>query len=201
MPEVRDALMNADLVIPSLDAGDEGMFLYVNRPHGDIAFDAMIQGMAEFTEQFAGAVWLEIFLLAGVSGLPSEASKIAALTGRIHPERVQLNTVCRPPAEDFAFSVSPEQMLAFRDIFLGPVDIVSRKERNGEHTATVSLVEDGDILALLRRRPCTAEDVASGLGIHMMEALKQLEALTSAGKVKTVVTDGRNFFTINKTLG
>jgi hypothetical protein len=31
--------------------------------------------------------------------------------------------------------------------------------------------------------------------------LKHLEALISAGKVKTVVTDGRNFLTINKTLG
>lgn len=196
MPEVRDALMNADLVIPSLDAGTEALFRHVNRPYGDITFEKIIQGLAEFTERFPGSVWLEVFLLAGITGIPSEVVMISAFTRFIHPERVQLNTVCRPPAEDFAFSVSPEQMLALRDIFPRPVDIVSRKEQNGEQTAAVSPVGDGDILSLLRRRPCTAEDVASGLGVHMMDALKQLEALTSTGKVKTVVTGGRRFFMV-----
>jgi wyosine [tRNA(Phe)-imidazoG37] synthetase (radical SAM superfamily) len=201
IPEVRDSLMNADLVIPSLDAGDEGLFQHVNRPHGDIAFGAMIQGMAEFTKQFTGSVWLEVLLLAGVTGIPSEVAKIAALTGHIRPERVQLNTVCRPPAEDFAFSLSSEQMLALRGVFPGQVDIISESERDVVHTSVFSNAKAEDILALLGRRPCTSADVATGLGIHLTEALKHLEALISAGKVKTVVTDGRNFLTINKTLG
>ena len=197
MPAVRGALMNADLVIPSLDAGTEALFRHVNRPHGDITFEKMVQGLAEFTEQFPGSVWLEVFLLAGITGIPSEVVMISAFTRFIHPERVQLNTVCRPPAEDFAFSVSPEQMLVFRSLFPGHVDIdiISERERSGASNAT-SQVGDEDILALLRRRPCTADDIASGLGIHMMEALKQLEALTSAGKVKTVVTNGRNFYIV-----
>ncbi len=38
LPEVRAALMQADLVIPSLDAGDEELFHYVNRPHADYFF-------------------------------------------------------------------------------------------------------------------------------------------------------------------
>jgi wyosine [tRNA(Phe)-imidazoG37] synthetase (radical SAM superfamily) len=33
MREGQDALMAADLILPSLDAGDEHLFRYVNRPH------------------------------------------------------------------------------------------------------------------------------------------------------------------------
>jgi wyosine [tRNA(Phe)-imidazoG37] synthetase (radical SAM superfamily) len=196
MPEVQDALMAADLVLPSLDAGTESLFHHVNRPHGDITFETMIQGLAEFTEKFPGAVWLEVFLLAGITGIPSELVMLSALARYIRPERIQLNTVCRPPAEDFAFSLSTEQMLSFRVVFPGQVDIISERERNSACTDAISQVEDEDIYALLRRRPCTAEDVADGLRIHVMEALKQLGALISAGKVKTVVTGGQHFYIV-----
>jgi wyosine [tRNA(Phe)-imidazoG37] synthetase (radical SAM superfamily) len=96
MPEVRAALMQADLVIPSLDAGDETMFRYVNRPHPEISFDRMVNGLIDFTRDFPGDVWLEVLLLFGITGMADETRKIAAYAERIGPQRVQLNTVCRP---------------------------------------------------------------------------------------------------------
>ena len=198
MPEVRDALMKADLVLPSLDAGDESLFQRVNRPHGNIAFESMIEGLAEFTEKFPGAVWLEVFLLAGMSGLPFETLKIAAITGHIHPERVQLNTVGRPPAEEFAFSLSRVQMLALKNLFPGQVDIISENVQNENRTAALLKPGVKDILALLRRRPCTSEDVAGGLGMHITEALKHLDALNSAGKAKTLATGGQHFYVASR---
>ena len=68
--EVRAALMAADLVLPSLDAGDEAMFQYVNRPHRDISFERMIAGLSDFVRVYPGPVWLEVFLLAGVTAMP-----------------------------------------------------------------------------------------------------------------------------------
>jgi wyosine [tRNA(Phe)-imidazoG37] synthetase (radical SAM superfamily) len=44
--EVRRQLLNADVVIPSLDAGDASMFRVVNRPHAGIAFDQLLFGLA-----------------------------------------------------------------------------------------------------------------------------------------------------------
>lgn len=194
MPEVRDALMNADLVLPSLAAGDKSLFQHVNRPHERIAFESMIEGLAEFTEKFPGAVWLEVFLLAGMSGLPFEAVKIAALTGHIHPERVQLNTVCRPPAEEFAFSLSREQLLTLKKLFPGLVEVISENMQNDDRTSALLKPGVKDIMALLSRRPCTSADVARGLGMHILDALKHLEALRSAGKAKTVATGGQHFY-------
>jgi wyosine [tRNA(Phe)-imidazoG37] synthetase (radical SAM superfamily) len=65
---VQDALMEADLVLPSLDAGDERLFRYVNRPDELIQFETMVQGLREFNARFKKPVWLEVFLLAGVTG-------------------------------------------------------------------------------------------------------------------------------------
>jgi len=44
MPDVREVLMEADLVLPSLDAGDEGMFETVNRPYEALDFETMAAG-------------------------------------------------------------------------------------------------------------------------------------------------------------
>jgi len=196
MGEVQDALMEADLVLPSLDAGDECLFQYVNRPHEDISFERMTEGIAVFTKRFPGKVWLEILLLGGVTSILAEVTKIATLAKHIGPARIQLNTVSRPPAEEFAFPLAADRMLALKGFFPGEVDIISESVRAGAHVSACDEIRDVDILALLSRRPCTSADVANGLGIHVTEALKHLDRLITAGKAGTVVTGGCNFYTV-----
>ena len=99
--DVQQALMEADLVMPSLDAGDEAVFQRVNRPHREIAFETMVDGLAAFTARFPRLVWLEVLLVDGITGTERQVEKIAALARRIRPGRVQINTVSRPPAEGF----------------------------------------------------------------------------------------------------
>jgi len=194
MRDVRQELMSADLVLPSLDVGDDPLFQYVNRPHGDISFEAMIDGLVTFTEGFPGAVWLEVVLLGGVTGLSGEAEKIAAIIRRIRPARVQLNTAVRPPAEEFAFPLSEGDLEALRGIFPGEVDIVGSGEQDVSRIPVASEASDSDVMALLKRRPCTVADVSRGLGIHPGEAIKHLDRLRVAGRVGTYVNGGQRFF-------
>ena len=151
MREVQDALLEADLVLPSLDAGDECSFRHVNRPHRGIGFEGVVSGIAEFTDRSHKPVWLEVFLVAGVTGLASEVEKIATLVARIHPERVQLNTVSRPPAEAFAHPVPLEQMEAMARLFGGNAEVISEQEECKSEARSPSAVTDDDILALLSR--------------------------------------------------
>lgn len=199
MKEVQDDLMAADLVIPSLDAGDEQLFRYVNRPHGDLSFEQVVDGLIEFSRRFQGKVWLEVLLLKGVTGMAYPVKKIAALVGRIKPARVQLNTVCRPPAEEFAFPLSRDDLRSLKGLFPGFVDIISKEGRDRPEAEALSAGREEDILALLRRRPCTSEDIATGLGIHVTETLKLLNTLVELGMVLSVVSGSRNFYTITST--
>lgn len=193
MPEVRDALMAADLVVPSLDAGDRSWFYRVNRPHPSIDFDIMVDGIEVFTRAFPGEVWLEVMLLSGATGTPSQVASIAEHVRRIRPDRVQLNTAWRPPAEASVHPVPDVALERFASAFPGVVDIVA--ERAGHLSEDMrAVVDDEDILTLVSRRPCTLEDIAEGLGAHVAEVLKRLDALRAAGRVTTSTREGRTFW-------
>lgn len=192
MRDIQDALMEADLVLPSLDAGDADLFRLVDRPHAQIEFDAMVDGLAVFRERFTKPVWLEVMLLAGITGIRAEVEKIAALARRIRPERVQINTITRPPCEEFAYPVSPDVMAAFARLFGRGASVVS--EHRPRRAAGSGTLADGDILALLTRRPCTARGISKGLGLHLGEIIKRLDLLTDRGAVTPVRKNGSVFF-------
>ena len=192
--DVQQALMEADLVMPSLDAGDEAMFQRVNRPHREIAFETMVEGLAAFTARFPKLVWLEVLLVDGITGTERQVEKIAALTHRIRPGRVQLNTVSRPPAEGFARAVPREQLSRLAKSFSGPVELISDSSPESSPSPSPCAVTDSDILDLLTRRPCTAGGVAAGLSLHIQEAAKRLEALVKTGAVAVLQKDGKIFY-------
>jgi len=199
-PEVRRELGRADLVLPSLDAGDARMFRRVNRPHPSLRFDEMVEGLAEFTAGFAGAVWLEVFLLDGWTTTPEQAARLAALARRIAPARVQLNTVARPPADPRAVAVPHPVLARIARRFDGPVDLLvdrPRPRRPGRSGGEGGEAEAA-VLELLRRRPCTAEGIAAGLGLSPIEAHKRVEALREAGRVRAVRRGSELFYAVTR---
>lgn len=180
-PNVREELALADLVMPSLDAGDAALFEAVNRPHPDVSFEQVVSGLEQFRSEFSGAIWLEVLLLAGYTALPAHIRKISALVHRIHPERVHLNTAVRPPAEGFAAGVSRARLAELARLFRPKAEVIA-EYRQGRCPAR----DHGDctaVMELLRRRPCTEMEVASGLSLRPMEAAKHLSHLEAAGKI------------------
>ena len=194
MPETQEALMDADLVLPSLDAGSETTFCYVNRPHPDISFERMVQGIAEFGRMFSGSVWLEVFLIGGVTGIPSEVKKIAALVRQINPGLTQLNTVSRPPSEEFAYAVSEKRMDEFKKQLPGTVELIIERRQRKPLTSRRYEIDNSDILGLLSRRPCTMRGVSTGLGMNPGEASKRLESLNRQGDIRIVRSGDRIFY-------
>lgn len=183
MPEVQDSLLMADLVLPSLDAGDAATFKKVNRPAASISFDLMVQGLEDFTRRFSGDIWLEVFLLAGVTDTEKEVRKIAELVERIKPARVQLNSVYRPPAEESAIGLTLSQIQLLSHFFPGSVEVVSETANPDAEQVSQDLSRQDEIVALIRRRPCTATDIATGLKMHLNDVLKQLSTLTASGQL------------------
>jgi wyosine [tRNA(Phe)-imidazoG37] synthetase (radical SAM superfamily) len=194
MKTVREALMAADLVIPSLDAGDRGAFQRINRPHEDIDFEGMVQGIVDFTAGFQGEVWLEVLLLANATGTVGQARKIAALAERIGPDRVQLGTVTRPPAEIDAGPLAMADLAALKPLFPGRVEIIDPRAPEADAGVAVSKIRAEAVLAMLCRRPCTTADVAGGLNIHMNEAIKHLDRLTADGRAITSVVGDQHYY-------
>jgi wyosine [tRNA(Phe)-imidazoG37] synthetase (radical SAM superfamily) len=190
--EVRESLAEADLVVPSLDAGSEALFQRVNRPHPEITFERMVTGLQEFRPGFAKPIWLEVFLLEGLTALPAEVERIAEIVTTISPDRVQLNSVARPPAEEYARGVPLETLRACAKA-LGPqAEIVMDYEAAAQPER--SHANEAEIRALLQRRPCRVEDIAAGLGLHRNEVLKHLGHLLRAGQVTGAVAHGSTYY-------
>ena len=191
--EVRRELAGADLVVPSLDAGDATMFRLVNRPHESIFFDRMLAGLIAFRRQFRGEYWLEVLLVEGYNAVEAELDKLRTCIQRIRPDRIQLNTVTRPPAEGYAAKVLPERLQAIAATFSPPAEVIAEFHRPETAGGTAGREE---ILELLRRRPCSMEDIADGLSIHRAEAIKYLESLSAEKLVETSSTGGRMYYKI-----
>jgi len=187
---VQRDLAEADIVIPSLDAPDEGLFRLVNRPHPSLWLTGILDGMVAFRQAYRGRIWLEVMVLGGVTGMKSEVRRLAAVAARIRPDRIQLNTVVRPPAESFASPVSGPRLDEFAAAFVPVAEVVAPAALS----TTGLAVDKEDVLALIAHRPCTVDDVAAGLGIHRGEALKALTALTAEGSAGHSLHEGRLFY-------
>jgi wyosine [tRNA(Phe)-imidazoG37] synthetase (radical SAM superfamily) len=179
--QVREELVLADVVMPSLDAGDELLFEAVNRPHPEITFEKLVSGLEQFRSEYSGQYWLEVLLLAGHTALPAHVRKIAEWVRRIQPDRVQLNTAVRPPAEDFAVPVPQSRLAELARLFQPKAEIIA--EYRPERKRVTTDANQQAILELLRRRPCTEADVVGGLAMRAIEVAKLLADLEAAGRV------------------
>jgi wyosine [tRNA(Phe)-imidazoG37] synthetase (radical SAM superfamily) len=194
--EVRESVRNADLVIPSLDAGTENMFRYVNRPCKDIGFDKVVGGLVVFAANFKGKIWLEVFLLNGVTAIRSEVLRINTIAKKIKPHKIQLNTVKRPPAESFAFTVPEDLLRDAAQYFDGDVEIIADFDRPSGK-AFFGAVK-AEIVNHLKRRPCSLDDICGGLHLHKNEVLKYVEHLLQKGEITHYELNGTHFYAMRQ---
>ena len=104
--DVRRDLAAADIVGPSLDAVPAALFRRVNRPHASLDNRKVIDGLVRFRDEFAGEIRLEIMLVKGVNDSPAAIEAVKKAVARIRPDRIELNTVVRPPADRRAGALS-----------------------------------------------------------------------------------------------
>ncbi len=190
--DVCASCARADLVIPSLDAGDEDSFQQVNRPHPDITFEKMVNGLRSFMDAYSGRLWLEVFLIDGITTKKEVLSEIKKYIELICPEKVQLNTVARPPAEDTAVSVPEQEMHRIAGFFGEAAEVIADfPKRKLSKGASAS---GEDVLHMLRRRPCTVEDISVSLGLHRNEVLKYLGILLREGLIRRRREGDREYY-------
>jgi wyosine [tRNA(Phe)-imidazoG37] synthetase (radical SAM superfamily) len=191
-PEVRAELGPANLVVPSLDGGDAQTLQRVNRPVRGIRFDRIVEGLAAFAREAAGEVWLEVMIVGGYNDADAQVARLAEHVRRIRPDRVQLNTVTRPPTESDARPVPPERLAEIAAAFDPPAEVIAQFEAHGPTGDFTAGLED--ITALLARRPCTLDDVTNALGMHRNEAVKYLEHLTADRTIEKTRVQGRVYY-------
>lgn len=189
---VRKDLLAADTVLPSLDAATQKVLTKVNRPHPSLTSKKIIEGLKKFRQEFKGKIWLEVMLVKGVNDSPSHIKKLKEVLAGINPDRIQLNTVIRPPAEKSAKALSPGDLEKIKKYFGGNCEVIAefkeKKQKPPEETLEKA------ILSMVQRRPVTLADISFSLGITRNEAKKHLCFLLERGRIKSVRHKGMEYY-------
>lgn len=182
-PEVRNELHLANLVLPSLDAATQEVFEKINVPAKGLFIDEYIQGLVDFSKEFSGKIWLEIFILPDYNDHETELTELKKVILKINPDRVQLNTLDRPGRAENLQPASIEKLNQIIDFWhLENAEIIAKTPERKNLSAYRKNLESS-ILGTIARRPCTADDLAQILGTHVNEINKYLETLEKGNKI------------------
>lgn len=189
---VREALIPADLLVPSLDAATQQVFERVNKPDSSLKVEDIIEGLIKFRQEFEGTIWLEILFVKGVNDSKSHLKKLKEAITRIKPDRIHLNTVVRPPAEHSALPLNREELEKIKGIFGENCEIVVEFANKTQNPLSENL--DQRILSMVKRRPMTLHDISTTLGTHQNEILKYMDSLLKKNKIKGIVHKGQKYY-------
>ena len=191
-PRIREDLMEADLVIPSLDTVTQEIFEMVNRPHPSLKIEKVITGIDSFSQEFNGKVWLEIMVVKGINDSLEEIEKAAQVIKQMNLEKIQLNTVVRPPAEEFARPLTREYLKNIKTVLGKKCEIIAEFKRVTQKAYKRDV--EKRILSMVKRRPVTLVDISHSLGLHRNEIIKYIETLEKKHQVKTKVHSGERYY-------
>lgn len=181
-PDVRARISGAHNVMPTLTTAYEETFKVIHRPHPSLHIARIIAGLKDFRKMYQGNLLLEVILLAGYNDSPRELEALRGVIQEIEPDRVQLNTVVRPPADNKAVALDRDRLLAIKDFF-GPVaEIIAYSPQVRAEPVGGSLVET--ILDMAKRRPVRARDVAGALNTPLAEVEGIMKGLLIKGTLE-----------------
>ena len=193
LPEVRQELAAADAVLPTLDAGTADLYRQINRPHPDITFERLVDGLIAFRGTYSGKLWVEVMLVQGLNDTEAALQEIAAVLRRVQPDEVHINLPTRPPAETWVRPSDAEGLLRARAI-LGDIAVVVHPAEGEFDLSGFDTAVDA-IIAIITRHPMRQEELERTLTRwtpgHVRETLTDLAA---SGQAQVVERYGVRFW-------
>ena len=191
--EVRKSLMSCDVVLPSLDAGDEKTFIKINRPHPSINFKAVIQGLIAFRKKFKGKLWIEVMIMKGINDSEGALSKIKEKINLLDPDRIDINVPIRPPTEKWVTIPDKNIVSTLNEIF-GEYTNINFPEigRFGIFSSNF----DNELISIIERHPLRQEQILETFisnKINKEDILARLNNLEFQKKIKKVVYNHKIF--------
>ena len=181
-PKVREEAALADKVKVTLSAWDEASFQQIHRPAQGVSFDLLVKGERAFRQIYAGELSVEVFIVDGMNSRVSEVRQIAEMVRSIEPDRIDINTVIRPPAMKGIQAAAPDLLETLAGLFGERASVTASFKKRG----FASMDLDADVIVgLLQRHPATCEQLAAEFNLQEEEMFRLLKHLISSGRLKT----------------
>ena len=193
LPEVCEELIVADAVLPSLDAGSPDLYRKINRPHPEITFDRLIEGLVSFRDVYSGKLWVEVMLVGGLNDGQAALWDIARCLQGVRPDAIHITLPTRPPAEAWVRPPDEESLMQAVAILGSTARVVHPAEGEFDLGGFDSL-EDA-VVSIVTRHPMRQEELEGALNRWSPEQVERVLAnLSAGGRVQVVERYGMRFW-------
>ncbi|PMP85158.1 MAG: radical SAM protein [Thermodesulfobium narugense] len=191
LTDVQEDLMDADVIIPSLDAANQESFRKINRPHVSLKIDEIINGIKEFRDKFKGEVWLEVLFVKSLNDSQKDIEDLKRAVKFINPHKFQIGTIDRPPAEENIKKLTNEELMQvyseLKDLNAELIKPFSEKNMDFHEFLELSIAK------MVSIRPCSKEELMSVFGADDEDITRILNRLLKEGKISQRVYEGKAF--------
>ena len=199
LPDVKKALLKTDVILPSLDAVTQKVFQKINRPHPGLKAENIAKAIEEFSREFTGKIWLEVFVVPGVNDELSDIIALKEAIHRIRPDQLQLNTLDRPGTISTIIPASKEEMKWIAQIIDYPdTEIIARVSNNKPESFCQNDLEAA-IIETIKRRPCTKTDLLNIFGNKEKILEDCLNTLINEGRIAARSGERGLFYNLSNT--
>ena len=196
--KVRDEVLQADVLLPSIDAVSDIVFAKINRPNKNLNNSKIIEGLIQLRKEFSGKIYLEIFFAPGLNDSDSELDLLKQKITKINADLIQLNTLDRPGTVNSVKPITKEALEKIKTFFKPlPVTIIAKTKTRKQIKSFNKNIEE-QILETIKRRPCTDKDLCEMLNIHINELNKYISELIDNKKIIADKQERGLFFKIRK---
>ena len=190
---VRDAVAKADRVSVKVDAVRYDTWRAIDRPHGDLRLEEILDGVMQFAREYEGELDTETMLVRGVNDSLDDAAPLAAFLEWVKPRRSYLSIPTRPPAVSSVERPDEESLIRVYEAVSPCVEQVEMLTGfEGSQFGTTGNLED-DILAITAVHPMRTDQIErllaeAGADMDVVEWMVRQE------KLRAIVFGGQRFF-------
>ena len=159
--DVKEDLLEADLVSLKVDAVNQALWMKINRPHKSLSLNKILDGIVSFAETFEGAIISETMLIDKIE-YDDELREIAVFLKELDRlEKAYIAVPTRPPTEGWVKPAKEETVNLAYQIFserLGAERVEYLIGYEGNAFAFTGNVKE-DLLAIMAVHPMRKEAV------------------------------------------
>lgn len=185
LPEVRRELVQANAVLPSLDSGSAKIYRQINRPHPEITFERLVEGLVAFRQEYSGRLWLEVMLVSGLNDTPDSLRDIAQVLERVRPDAVHINLPTRSPAETWVNPPGQEELMQALAILGNVAEVVYPAEGSLDLSEYDNPIDA--IIGIITRHPMREAELEKALSRWPRDKVKEVLADLKASRCAQIV--------------
>jgi len=200
LPEVREELLFADAVLPSLNAGSDALHNKIDRPASGLTFQQHIDGLVAFRREYTGCFWIEVMLLGGINDSDEALHDLATTLKRIHPDMVHLVLPTRPAPEQQVQLPSSERLERAITILSEVATVVHPLKGSMDLRNAPDLLEA--VTAIVSRHPVQQRELQKAVADcspnDRAKADEVMQELFATGRFKLVEHNGESYWVMQE---